>query len=104
MISPSTTTSTFSSLSISDSSSTISYNSDPHAVSKVEAEFYYAGLPSGPRLLYCTGKKQWSPPKGPEAYCRLKEICEVFTHPIMKFWNHDLGWKVVKVMDDHRVS
>ena len=34
----------------------------------------------------------------------MKELCEVFTHPIAKVWNHDLGWKVVEVMDAHAVS
>ena len=77
---------------------------DPHAASQAEAQAYYAGLPSEPTLLYRTGKEQWSPPRGPEAQRRLKELCEVFTHPIAKVWNHDLGWKVVKVMDAHTVS
>jgi hypothetical protein len=81
-----------------------SYIPDPHAVSKAEAQSYYAGLPSEPVLLYRTGKEQWSPPRGPEAQRRLKELCEVFTHPIANLWNDDLGWKVVAVMDAHVVS
>jgi len=90
----------------SDSSSTFytAYTPDPHAVSEVEAQSYYAGLHSEPTLLYRTGKEKWSLPSGPEAQRRLKELCEVFTHPIAKVWNHDLGWKVVKVMDTHTVS
>jgi hypothetical protein len=100
------TDSTFSSLGFGGNaaSSATSYTHDPHAVSKAEAQSYYAGLPSEPTLLYRTGKEQWSPPRGPEALRRLKELCEVFTHPIAKVWNHDLGWKVVKVMDTHTVS
>jgi hypothetical protein len=35
---------------------------------------------------------------------RLKELREVFIRPITKVWNHDLGWKVVEVMDAHTVS
>jgi hypothetical protein len=85
-------------------SSATSFTYDPHAVSKAEAQSYYAGLPSEPTLIYRTGKEQWSPPRGPEAQRRLKELCEVFTHPIAKVWNHDLGWKVVKVMDTHTVN
>ncbi len=54
--------------------------------------------------LYRTGKEKWLPPKGPETQSRLKELCEVFTHPIAKLWNDHLGWKVVKVMDAHMVS
>ncbi|KAK0207441.1 hypothetical protein IW262DRAFT_1450873 [Armillaria fumosa] len=79
-----------------------SYTPDAHAVSKVEARSYYAGLHSEPTLLYRTGKP-WSPPRGPEAQRRLKELREVFNHPITKVWNHDLGWRVVKVMDAHTV-
>lgn len=85
-------------------SGTTSYTPDPYAVSKAEAQSYYAGLHSEPMLLYRTGKEQWSPPRGPEAQRRLKELCEVFTHSIAKVWNHDLGWKVVEVMDAHTVS
>ena len=35
-------------------SSATSYTHDPHAVSKAEAQSYYAGLPSEPTLLYRT--------------------------------------------------
>jgi hypothetical protein len=100
------TESTFSSLGFGGdaASSATSYTPDPHAVSKAEAQSYYAGLPSEPTLLYRTGKEQWSPPRGPEAQRRLKELCEVFTHPIAKVWNHDMGWKVVKAMDAHTVN
>jgi len=100
------TASTLSSLGFGGdaASSATSYTPDPHAVSKAEAQSYYAGLHSEPTLLYRTGKEQWSPPKGPEAQRRLKELCEVFDHPITKVWNHDLGWEVVKVMDAHTVS
>ncbi len=85
-------------------SSTTSSTPDPHAVSGEEACFYYAGIHSMPSLLYRTGKVKWFPPRGPEAYPRLKEVCEVFNHPIVEVWNHDLGWKVVKVLDTHTVS
>ncbi|TFK68639.1 hypothetical protein BDN72DRAFT_870910 [Pluteus cervinus] len=86
-----------------DASSATPYAPDPHAVSRAEAMFYYAGLASGPVLLYRTGKEQWSPPRGPEAQRRLKELCEVFTHPITRVWNDDLGWKVVGVLDAHMI-
>ena len=87
-----------------DAASSATSYTDPHAVSEDEAEFYYAGLHSRPHLLYRTGKEPWSPPRGPEAYCRLKELCEVFNHPIVDVWNRNLGWKVVKVLDAHTVS
>ncbi|KAG7439988.1 uncharacterized protein BT62DRAFT_924364 [Guyanagaster necrorhizus] len=83
-------------------SSTASSTSDVYAVSRAEAQSYYAGLHSAPTLLYRTGK-EWSPPSGPEAQCRLKELREVFDHPITTVWNNDLGWRVVKVLDAHTI-
>jgi hypothetical protein len=102
----SATTSALSSLGIGGdaASSATSYSPDPYAVSNAEALSYYAGLPSEPTLLYRMGKQQWSPPRGPEAQQRLKELCAVFNHPIAKFWNSDLAWRVVEVMDAHKVS
>ncbi|KAF9649940.1 hypothetical protein BDM02DRAFT_3128052 [Thelephora ganbajun] len=70
-------------------SSTTSYTPDPHAVPNAEARSYYAGL--------------HSKPIGPEGWCRLKELCEVFTHAITKVWNDDLAWKVVDIMDAHEI-
>ena len=62
-----------------------------------------SGATSQPALIYRTGKEQWAPLKGPEAYRRLKELCEVFAHPIVEVWNEELGWKVVSIMDAHQV-
>lgn len=78
--------------------------SDAHAPSEDESGLYYYGIPSRPALLYRTGKRKWFPPTGAEAYCRPKELREVFDHPLTKVWNNDLGWKVVDVMDGHAVS
>ena len=92
------------SLSLGDAPSSVPSSSpDPHAVSRTEALSYYAGIPSEPTLLYRTGK-EWSPPRGPEAQRCRKKLCEVFEHPIASVWNHDLGWKVIEVMDAHKVS
>ena len=104
-VSPTVTSSTFSSLGFGRdaASSPTSYTADPHAVSMEEALSYYAGLPSQPALIYRTGKEQWSAPKGPEAYRRLKELLQVFAHPIARVWNEELGWKVVSIMDAHQV-
>ena len=105
-ISPAITTSTSSSRGFGGNpvSSAAPYSSDPHAVSEAEAQSYYAGLPSEPILIYRTGKEQWSPPRGPEARCRLMELREVFGHPITKVWHDDLAWKVTCILDDHKVS
>ena len=68
----------------------------PYAVSKAEADSYYAGLPSEPTLLYRTGAEKWTPPTGPEAQPRQKE--PVFGHAINNVWNDALGWIVVDVI------
>ena len=94
----------FPGFSADSASSATSYTPDLHAVSKAEAQGYYAGIHSKPTLLYRTGKERWFPPRRYETQRHLKELCEVFTHPIAKVWNHDLGWKAVKVMDAHTVS
>jgi hypothetical protein len=86
-----------------DQSSTTSFDPDPHAVSHAEAEAYYSGLASEPRLVYRTGAP-WSPPRGPEAQRRRKELCEVYNHPLVALWNDGLAWKVVDVMQAHGVS
>jgi hypothetical protein len=84
-------------------SSATSYTPDPYAVSKAEADSYYAGLPTEPTLIYRTGEDKWTPPIGPKAQQRRKELRPVFGHGINKVWNDDLGWKVVDVMDAHKV-
>lgn len=95
---------TFSSLCSRDvASSAASYTFDAHAVSLEEGISYYAGLPSQPALIYRTGQEKWSAPKGLEAYRRLKELLPVFVHPITRVWNDDLGWKVVNIVDTHKV-
>ncbi|KAJ3826032.1 hypothetical protein F5880DRAFT_154995 [Lentinula raphanica] len=77
---------------------------DEHAVSEEEAELYYTGLPSKPRLVYRTGKK-WSPPRGPWAHPPPKELRGVSAdHPMKDVWNEELGVKIVEVMDDHKIK
>ena len=85
VISPTTTaTSAFSSLGFgsNDQSSATTLTPDPHAVSQTEAQAYYSSLASEPRLVYRTGVL-WSPPCGPKAQRRRKELCEVYNHPLV---------------------
>ena len=91
-ISPTTTASTFSSLGLGGDavSSATSYAPDAHAVSKAEAQSYFAGRHSEPTLLYRTGK-EWSPPGGPEVQRRLKKLREVFNHPDYEGLEPQLG-------------
>lgn len=83
-------------------SSTTSYSCDPHAVSRQEALSYYAGLPSKPTLLFRTGMK-WTPPSGPEAHLRRKELRPVFHHSIVDKWNGGLGLEVAGIMDAQKI-
>ncbi|KAI9431125.1 hypothetical protein H4582DRAFT_2121694 [Lactarius indigo] len=82
------------------SPSATSFTPDPHTVSHTEAQAYYSGLASEPKLVYRTGAP-WSPPHGPEAQRRRKELREVYNHPLVALWNDGLAWKVVDVMDAH---
>lgn len=74
-----------------------------YSVSKLEAKFYYAGLPSNPVLVYRTGTTLWTPPTGPEAYRELKEVKPVFGHEIVTVWG-ELGPKVCDCLDAVRVT
>ncbi|KAI6097141.1 hypothetical protein EV401DRAFT_2247385 [Pisolithus croceorrhizus] len=77
--------------------------SSPYSVSKAEAKFYYAGLPSNPVLVYRTSTTPWKRPTGPEAYRELKEVKPVFSHKIVTVWA-DLGPKVCTCLDSLRVT
>lgn len=84
-----------------DRSSATSFTPDPHAVSQAEAEAHYTGLASEPRLVNRTGAP-WSPPSGPEAQRRRKELREVYNNPLVDLWNDGLAWKVVDVYEGSR--
>ena len=51
----------------------------PSPPSGMEAKFYYAGLPSAPRLVARTGTTSWEASTGPEAYREVKELRPVGT-------------------------
>jgi hypothetical protein len=77
-------------------------NDDPASstqyVSKMEAMFYYSGLPSGPKLVYRTGTTPWTKPTGPEPYRELKELRPVFGHKLNLVWK-ELGPEVCDCLD-----
>ena len=54
----------------------------PSPPSKMEAKFYYAGLPSAPILVARTSTTPWEVPSGPQAYWKLKELHLANSHPI----------------------
>jgi hypothetical protein len=103
-ISPTTVKTLFSDQSFADDSTdTTSSSSPPHSVSKPEARFYYAGLPSSPVLVYRTSTTPWKQPTGPEAYRELKELKPVFNHEIVNVWGV-LGPKVCDCLDLEKVT
>ena len=55
---------------------------DPYVPSAIEAEFYYYGLPSKPRLIARSSYDIWIVPTGPEAYLDPKECILVGPHPL----------------------
>jgi len=75
----------------------------PWTVSELEANSYYAGLPSNPVLVYRTSTTPWEQPTGPEAYRELKELKPVFNHEIANVWNV-LGPKVCDSLDFEQVT
>jgi hypothetical protein len=50
----------------------------------MEANFYYAGLPSAPLLVARTGTTSWKARTGPEAYREVKELRTVGNHALTR--------------------
>ncbi|KZT04526.1 uncharacterized protein LAESUDRAFT_715565 [Laetiporus sulphureus 93-53] len=76
----------------------------PSPSSDKEAIFYYAGLPSGPRLVARTGTTPWKEPTGPEAYRKLKELRPVGNHPLSEVWEDGLALKIHDLLDTMKVK
>ncbi|TFY50570.1 hypothetical protein EVG20_g11445 [Dentipellis fragilis] len=75
-------------------------SADPHAVSKEEASRFYADLASRPTLIYRSDvERKWES----RSDWQRKELRPVFGHSINKVWNDDLSWKVVGIMDFHKI-
>ncbi|KAH8111885.1 hypothetical protein DFH11DRAFT_1546184 [Phellopilus nigrolimitatus] len=71
--------------------------------SQMEAEFYYAGLPSNPLLVARTGSA-WEAPRGPEAYPVRKELRPVGNHPLADVWEDNLALKLHALLDSMDVE
>jgi hypothetical protein len=71
----------------------------PGSPSNDEAIFYYAGLPSRPRLVARTGTIPWYPPTGPEAYPRRRELRTVGKHKLKDVWEDNLAPKIHAALD-----
>ncbi|EED81207.1 predicted protein [Postia placenta Mad-698-R] len=63
----------------------------PFPPSEMEANVYYAGLPSAPALVACTSTTPWEAPTGLEAYRNIKELRAVGNHALKEAWEDDLA-------------
>ncbi len=82
---------------------TLNNRTSPSPPSPLEAELYYAGLPSAPLLVARTSTTPWKAPTGPEAYRQPKELRPVGKHAITEVWK-DLGPKVFSLLDSMKVK
>jgi len=86
-----------------DVSSSVRESSQQPPLSE-EAEFYYSGLPSNPRLVSRTSTSRWTAPCWPDAYNKPKELRPVGMHPIVDIWEDHLSRKLVQCLDSKQVS
>ena len=96
-------TTEFSSLSVGSASTTDSNASSQRAPLSKEAQFYYAGLPSGPPLVGRSSTTPWEAPSGAEAYNKPKALGTVGRHAIKDVWEDGLSHKVVEHLDSKKV-
>ena len=87
---------------------TLRFSSPPpkSPVSKDEAHFYYAGLPSHPRMVArsSTPTTPWKGPTGDEAYTIRKELKSVGDHPLNDVWEDKLAPLVLDILESKRVK
>ncbi|KAG8906989.1 hypothetical protein FRB99_005631 [Tulasnella sp. 403] len=74
----------------------------PPPLSNKEATFYYAGIPSGPRLVARSGTTKWKPPTGWDEY--RKELRPVGNHPLKEVWEGNLALKLHTLLDSMNVK
>jgi len=84
-------------------SSSIAVLSRP-PVSELEAKYYYAGLPSSPRLVARTSTTPWTAPTGMEAYRTLKELRVVGSHALKEVWEDNLALKLHDCLDSMKIE
>lgn len=70
----------------------------------MEADFYYAGLPSSPVLVARTRATPWVAPTGMKAYRQLKELRPVGYHAIKDVWEDNLAIKLYTLLDSMGVK
>ncbi|KAJ3006057.1 hypothetical protein HKX48_000328 [Thoreauomyces humboldtii] len=73
-------------------------------VTENQAKFYYAGVPSGPRLIASTSASKYSAPSGPEAYRVLKTLRAVGNHSIASVWEDNLAFGIHSLLERENVA
>ncbi|KAL0069091.1 hypothetical protein AAF712_003777 [Marasmius tenuissimus] len=77
-------------------------------VTEMEANFYYSGLPSRPRLIARSSTTPWEQPIGPWAYSERKELRIVGDHPVVTIWAPEgrdgLSLQVMEILNSKRVQ
>ena len=71
--------------------------------SELEAEVYYAGLPSTPVLVARTGSTPWEEPTGQFAYAVPKDLRPVGKHSLKEVWEDNLAPKLHTLLDSMKV-
>ncbi|KAF8885889.1 hypothetical protein CPB84DRAFT_1850262 [Gymnopilus junonius] len=76
----------------------------PPRVSEEEAEHYYHGLHSKPRLIARTGEP-WEHTPCPEVYFRTKSLMTVERHEkLMELWEDNIAFKVHDILNQNQVN
>ncbi|KAG8812887.1 hypothetical protein FRC17_001769 [Serendipita sp. 399] len=76
----------------------------PYPPSPVEAENYFYGIPSKPRLVARSSTDVWVEPRGFEAYLIPKESSPLGFHPLQEIWETKVGPAMVEYLDTNRVE
>lgn len=71
----------------------------PHPPSPIEAELFYYGIPSRPRLVARSSSDVWAKPTGLEAYALPKESSPAGLHPLGEILEAQVGPAMVKYLD-----
>ncbi|KAF8334478.1 hypothetical protein F5887DRAFT_1273561, partial [Amanita rubescens] len=85
--------------------STTNDSTAPYPPSSVEAQCFYYGLPSRPRLIARSSSYVWVEPQGLEAYLTPKELSPLgFGHPLKNVWEDKVGPEMISYLDDMGVK
>ena len=66
--------------------------------------FYYAGLPSGPKLVTRSSTAQWKAPSGPEAYRVIMELRPAGNHALTEVWEDNIASIIIDLLDTMKVK